>query len=338
MNSYRPKVSCILPIYKVEKYLKRCVDSVVNQTFKDIEIILVDDGSPDGCGALCDEYAKKDHRIKVIHKENGGLGYARNSGLEIAVGDYVAFIDSDDYVDSDMVEKLYLECTEKSLDAIFADFYVEGNCGFTKNPPFQKLYDTAQEIGNFCLDLIGSEPSCPSCSKMQVSVWRGLYSLSLIKKFNIKFPSEREFISEDIVFNLDFLKQASKIEVVPSKFYHYCFNDVSLSNSYRPDRWKKLLGMLDVMAEKGHGLKRNQELKLRLGRTALAYSKIAIHEELSRKKPFFNQIRAIVEILESEKFNYYFHDYPIAFLPIRWKVYAYLVKHKSCFFIYLMLK
>ena len=100
------KVSIIVPIYNVEKYLHRCVDSIINQSHKDLEIILVDDESPDKCPEMCDEYAKQDSRVKVIHKKNGGLGYARNSGLEIATGEYVAFIDSDDYVEPDMVEKL----------------------------------------------------------------------------------------------------------------------------------------------------------------------------------------------------------------------------------------
>lgn len=94
-----PKVSIIVPIYNVEKYLDRCMASLLNQTLEDIEIIMVDDGSPDRCPKMCDEYAKKDSRVKVVHKKNGGLGYARNSGLDVATGEYVAFVDSDDYVD-----------------------------------------------------------------------------------------------------------------------------------------------------------------------------------------------------------------------------------------------
>ena len=94
----KPKVSIIVPVYNVEKYLDRCMESLLNQTLKDIEIILVDDGSPDNCPQICDEYAKKDSRVKVVHKVNAGLGYARNSGLDVASGEYVAFVDSDDYV------------------------------------------------------------------------------------------------------------------------------------------------------------------------------------------------------------------------------------------------
>ena len=100
-------ISVVVPIYRVEKFLKRCVDSILNQTYKNIEVILVDDGSPDNCGLMCDEYKKQDHRVKVIHKQNSGLGYARNSGLDIAKGEFVSFIDSDDYISLDMYEKMY---------------------------------------------------------------------------------------------------------------------------------------------------------------------------------------------------------------------------------------
>ena len=98
-----PKVSIIVPVYKVEKYLRKCIDSIINQTLKDIEIILVDDGSPDNCGKICDEYAAKDTRIKVIHKENGGLSSARNAGMEVAEGEYIGFVDSDDWIESDLI-------------------------------------------------------------------------------------------------------------------------------------------------------------------------------------------------------------------------------------------
>lgn len=101
-----PLISVIVPIYNVEKYLARCVDSIVNQTYKDFELILVDDGSPDNSGKICDEYAKKDSRIKVVHKKNGGLSDARNAGMAVATGEYISFIDSDDYVSDDFFECL----------------------------------------------------------------------------------------------------------------------------------------------------------------------------------------------------------------------------------------
>ena len=115
MNTY-PLISIIVPIYKVEQYLGRCVESIVNQTYKNLEIILVDDGSPDNCPAMCDNWACKDARIKVVHKQNGGLSDARNAGMDIAKGEYIAFVDSDDYVRSDMYELLYNNMQENESD------------------------------------------------------------------------------------------------------------------------------------------------------------------------------------------------------------------------------
>ena len=106
METKAPKVSVIVPIYNVEKYLDRCVTSIVNQTLHDIEIILVDDGSPDNCPQMCDEWAERDSRIRVVHKKNEGLGYARNSGMDLARGEYIAFVDSDDYVNENTYKKL----------------------------------------------------------------------------------------------------------------------------------------------------------------------------------------------------------------------------------------
>ena len=112
-------ISVIIPVYKVEKYLKRCVESVQKQTFKNLEIILIDDGSPDSCGEMCDEMSKMDSRIKVVHKNNGGLSDARNAGIEIASGKYVVFVDSDDWLDLDMIDLLYRIL--KQYDADFAE-------------------------------------------------------------------------------------------------------------------------------------------------------------------------------------------------------------------------
>ena len=113
-----PVISIIVPVYKVEKQLNKCIESILNQTFKDYELILVDDGSPDNCGHICDEYEKKDSRIKVIHKKNGGLSDARNAGLDIALGKYIGFVDSDDIIHPQMYEKLYNCINKSNLDIV----------------------------------------------------------------------------------------------------------------------------------------------------------------------------------------------------------------------------
>ena len=115
------KISIIVPVYKVERYLENCIESIINQTFKDFELILVDDGSPDRCGLICDNYAKKDERIKVIHKKNEGLSAARNSGIQIAKGEYIAFVDSDDCINKNMYETLYDTAIENKSDIVVCD-------------------------------------------------------------------------------------------------------------------------------------------------------------------------------------------------------------------------
>ena len=118
-------ISIIVPIYKVEKYINKCVDSILHQTYDELEIILVDDGSPDNCPAICDEYAKKDSRIQVIHKQNGGLINARKSGLEIAKGEYIGFVDGDDWIEPEMYELFARQIKKYSPDMVISDFYYD---------------------------------------------------------------------------------------------------------------------------------------------------------------------------------------------------------------------
>ncbi len=115
------KVSVVVPVYKVEKYLERCVNSIIKQSLSELEIILVDDGSPDNCGIMCDSFADKDNRIKVVHKANGGLSSARNAGLKIATGEYIGFVDSDDDIETDMYEKMYNAALKYKVDFVMCD-------------------------------------------------------------------------------------------------------------------------------------------------------------------------------------------------------------------------
>ena len=153
-------VTVVIPIYNVEQYLDRCIDSVVNQTYKNLEIILVDDGSPDNCPAMCDAWAQKDSRIKVVHKENGGLGYARNSGMEVATGKYIFFFDSDDSIELTLVEKCVNAAKEHNSELVIfgrnnvyddgrvepreikvSDLYFEGEAVKTEILPYLYTYE-----------------------------------------------------------------------------------------------------------------------------------------------------------------------------------------------------
>lgn len=180
----RQLVSVIVPIYKVEKYIHRCVDSIINQTYSNLEIILVDDGSPDSCGAICDEYARTDNRIVVVHKANGGLSDARNAGLDIMHGYFVTFVDSDDYIYLDYVEKLYKAINDNDADiSVCAEEYVlELSNGKEKviKRPFREYEGTK----------ILTVEEALSCSLMQdlfeASAWAKLYRANLFS--DVRYP------------------------------------------------------------------------------------------------------------------------------------------------------
>ena len=218
-----PSVSIIVPVYGVEKYLDRCVESLVKQTLTDIEIILVDDGSPDNCPRMCDDWAHRDSRIKVIHKSNAGQGFARNSGIEIATGEYIAFVDSDDYMEPDTYATLYSEAINNGYDAVFNGYAYHNPDGSVVNKAISdRTYCGPDAIKQYISDLLIDDD-------IVVSVCMGIYRSQIINKHSISFLSERRLYSEDLLFNLDFVHSVSSIRCLPKAFYHYCFNGQSFS-------------------------------------------------------------------------------------------------------------
>ena len=242
----QPKVSVIIPVYNTEKTLTKCVDSVINQTLQDVEIILVDDGTPDGAGVLCDAYAQKDPRIKVIHKENGGLSSARNAGMEIATGEYIGFVDSDDYIHPQMYEKLYERILADNSDICLCGLFRVNEQG-TERPVEleglpEKLTGREEIVKYLSLPLIGVVPGCGE-PMVEGFVCRNLYRRALIKEQ--PFLSEREYFAEDVVFNLTVYGRCDSISILNGCFYYYWYNEFSLSNKYRPNLCVLLNNLLD---------------------------------------------------------------------------------------------
>lgn len=331
-------MSVIVPVYNVEPYLDRCMSSLLRQTLQDIEIILVDDESPDKCPMMCDSYAKRDSRVKVIHKKNAGLGIARNSGLDVAQGEYVAFIDSDDFVELDMFERLYNEGSNMQLDALYTEFNTDDYPGIASPEYGERLFGDRHDIDVLRLDIVGAEPKFKSCSKFQSSACKGLYSLDVIKKNGVRFYSEREYISEDMLFNLDFLQYATRIETKSWKLYHYCLNGASLSHTYRKDRWEKLQKMIAAIEERADTFNDKRDLDLRLTRTLLAYSKLAVEQELTHSKDYRERTAAVFKIANTPVLQSRLAKYPIWQLPLKWRVYGCLVKWRCGRLINLILK
>ena len=216
-----PLISVIVPVYKVEQFIHRCVDSILNQTYTNLEIILVDDGSPDRCGEICDEYAEKDSRIRVIHQENSGVSAARNAGLDICTGDYIAFVDSDDYIEADMLQQL--------LSGIrSADFC---GCGFvneTQSGDALSVTMPKQEISLPGLELLrqhySGENGCLGITTFYVS--GKLYRKKIFEQ--IRF--QRGVVFEDIHLMPYLLMQCDMGKFLPYSGYHYVVNPDSITN------------------------------------------------------------------------------------------------------------
>ena len=216
----KPLISVIVPVYNVEKYLGKCVDSILAQTYENLEIILVEDGTRDGCGAICDAYAAKDPRVRVIHKENGGLSSARNAGMDIARGEYFGFVDSDDWIEPETYETL-LNLAEK-YDADL----VSGS-----------RYDVAEPTGERTLGLHHEKEECISAMEMlgRVFVWDGCDSAAWDKLYrrhlfaDIRYPLG--MYSEDIAIFYKLMEKANRVALCPKPLYNYLHRENSITTA-----------------------------------------------------------------------------------------------------------
>ena len=204
-----PLISVIVPVYNVEKYLDKCVGSIVNQTYKNLEIILVDDGSPDNCPKMCDDWARKDKRIKVIHKKHGGVSDARNKGIEIASGEYIGFVDSDDYVEKNYIFVLYDLVKRYNVMLAVADNYIEYMDGCIFNNSTYEEYETNPE--KFFYKMLWG------IRDLDNGPWTKLYKKDLFN--NIRFPVEKNY--EDTATLYKIVDKCDKIAIKSVPIYHY---------------------------------------------------------------------------------------------------------------------
>lgn len=224
-------ISIIVPVYNVEKYLERCVNSIINQTYKNIEIILVDDGSKDNSGKMCDELKQKDDRIKVIHKENGGLSDARNAGLKIATGEYIGFVDSDDYIKEDMFETMYNLSKNHNAEisiVSFYELYKEKVIGVRDSKKLEEL------------DKIGAIKELLIDTKIQSYAWNKLFKKELFD--GIEFPTNKNF--EDIATTLLLFERANKIVLLEDPKYYYIRRDDSIVGTRNYKTYKDYLEVI----------------------------------------------------------------------------------------------
>lgn len=323
-----PKVSIIVPIYNVEKYLDRCMQSLLNQTLKDIEIIMVDDGSPDNCPKMCDDYAKRDNRVKVIHKQNAGLGFARNSGLDIATGEYVAFVDSDDFVELDAYEQMYYSAFKNEADAVFAGIKAEtspGNWILEKDTNVMRVL-SQKESYEYALGMVANVPFCKEERAHSMSVWHALYKKCIIDNNSLRFLSERDIVCEDIPFQIDFLSRCRCVVLLPFVCYNYCLNGTSLTATFIPEKFERYVRLRDLLIEK---IGKTDDEMLRIERFFIGYARVQVTQLVASRCK--HKVRLLKDISFHPVWKEVEKTYKAKYLPLQ-RAIMYWLTQKHCIY------
>jgi len=339
----QPKVSIIVPVYNAEKYLKRCVNSLQNQTLEDIEIILVDDSSTDSSLSICKKMAEEDLRIKVIHKVNGGAGLARNEALKIATGEYIGFADSDDFVEKEMFKTLYEKAVQYGSDLVMSGvLFVDGNMFSNKGERVRKTYfdedtqfDTTEDLKKLRMGIVGSTPEDSDDSKYGMSIWKNLFKKEIIDKNSITFKSEREMLSEDALFMIDYISCIEKATGINEAFYNYCRNEDSISKSYKKDRFEKSLVFVSEAEKRFEKDIKKEEYQIYIDRFWQAMCRVLCLQEIMYAKDNnikYKDLKKRLKMVCTHSLTArVLKSYPICTLPLMQRIFAYAMKYRMYF-------
>ena len=336
----QPKVSIIVPVYNAEKYIERSVSSLRNQTLQDIEIILVDDSSKDSSLEICNKMAMEDSRIKVIHKENEGAGKARNAALEIATGEYIGFMDSDDYVEKEMFETLCNKAEKYNSDLVMSGvLHVGGNMFSEEGKVERKDYfksdthfETEDELKKLRMGIVGATPEDEDDSKYGMSIWKNLFRRKIIEENKITFESEREMLSEDSLFMIDYISRIKKATGINEAFYNYYRNEDSISKSYKKDRFEKSLVFADEVEKRFKKDIAQEEYQLYIDRFWQAICRVICSQEimhsLDNNIKFADLKKRLKQVCTHSRTVIVLKTYPIAKLPFKQMVFAVAMKYR----------
>lgn len=331
----KPKVSVIVPVYNAAKYLEKCIDSITNQTLKEIEIILINDGSQDSSLEICLQKAKDDKRIKVIDKMNEGQGIARNIGIKQASGEYLAFVDSDDYIDKETYEEMYNRCKNDKSDYCITPFSSDDISFFDGKSTFE-----GHEIKKYILiDLLGNYPQFADGPIIGASVCTKLFSANVIKNNKIEFVSERVYSSEDGIFNINYVVNSKKVSFYNKKFYHYRSVDESFTHKYRKDYLNKINEMYKYIKINIFNDKMNENERQCLNNCIVCQYINCITQEVMRKDININdKIRNIKKICNNDYVIEIMKECNIKLYSLKKKLFFAALKKKKLFKLYLYVK
>ena len=330
-------ISIIVPVYNTEQYLKKCVMSICQQTYSNIEIILVDDGSKDTSGILCDELAELDKRIKVIHKINGGVSSARNIGISKARGSYIAFVDSDDFCELDMYERLLYAINKYDSDiamCAFSDF-CDSRKQIRKEPLREGYYNKIQIRKDIILNMVGSPKTKPKCAPIMGALWRCLFKRELIIKPKC-ITMQNIRIAEDLLFEVEYLVRCNSAVVINIPLYNYRNNSNSATHRYMKnfyfDRNIQYEMLCCVLKENGLY---DEKFKEYLVSTRIYFGMSAISNELHSEKKYSEMRREIKEIIKKTEFSKNLKWRMISHMYFKEAIIFGCAKLKLFFFVYL---
>ena len=338
-------VSIIVPIFNVEKYLSECIDSILSQTYENIEIILIDDGSTDKSAEICDKYALKDKRVRVIHKINGGVSAARNDALQQANGQLIMFVDSDDWINSETCETAVSTMQESGADVVMWTYISENNGNqspkiiFGSDTIFEGT-NVKEKLHRRLFGLTGEELANPELADSLCPVWGKLYKKELILDNNISFVDLSEIGTyEDGLFNIEVFSQVEKAVYLNKCFYHYRKeNSSSVTSGYRKDLFEKWQHLFDLMQEyiAENNLPSDYQAALN-NRIALSIVGLGLNI-MSCDCSATKKIRMIKEIIKSERYKKSYRDLCFTYFPVHWKLFYGCAKYRSAFGVFILLR
>lgn len=333
-------VSVIIPVYNVEKYLPECLDSVIGQTYKNLEILCIDDGSPDNSSEILERYAEKDGRIRIINQENKGLSGARNTGIEAATGDYIVFLDSDDWMDAETVETAMQYAD--NADTVMWGYVRE----FSDKALEKKIFDGdrsfdengTRKLHRRLAGLTGEELRNPENTDALVTAWGKLYSASIIKGNNLQFVDTKIIGTEDLLFNMYYFCFAKNCFFIDKPFNHYRKdNETSLTRSYKTklfSQWSELYSRIRMCIDENN---LGEDFYAALdNRICLSMIGLGLNE-LCNKDSHFQRIKNLKAILSSQQYVEAYENLDFAYFPVHWKLFFTFCKMKSALFVYILL-
>lgn len=320
-------ISVIIPVYNVAPYLRQCLDSVMKQTYFELEIIIVNDGSTDNSLQICEEYKLLDKRIQLINQQNSGVSVARNNGIKLASGDYVFFVDGDDWIETDAFEKVFTLINKNDLlcFSYFKDYF--------DNRAIRKLGLDGEFDASFLkrriTGLLEQELKDPSQLDSLGTVWGKVYKTAIIKEHAITFKDLKDIGTwEDGLFNLEYLNFSKSVYIMDQPFYHYRkTNQNSLTSVYKPNlvvQWGTLYDKIEAFIEKqklDHSFRKAFKNRISLGIIGLGINELYATQSLSKK---YSRLK---EILGSRRYRNAVKDLQLEYFPLHWKLFFFFAKY-----------